>query len=679
MRMISHIIREDPNLNILTQIKGKIPPQNILSLKYLNDYIFDIQYIYDYSSVFFLLFHENEGFVSSGQISDKYTDFYDTFFKIDNLSSEDFKAIVKDRTQGKFLYADNVKYYMSTIEMNLNSAILFVEPIINSVYLSKASLIFAIAEDRLVETLLTPENIELGMVHISDAFGKMLVNYGDSEILIHNNDKEYIKHNGETFKIINYTDDAMGLNITVGFPMNVVDAQIREMLMLLLIYAGIGFIIACMLSLAISLRWYKPLSNLLKEAVRLGSGQVGKNEFDYIRESLLRLVSVRDELETKMLLADAQKQAIKLENIFIKGFYEKGKAEDFLETFPLLRNGFYIAYLQVISVHKTETPLLTALDLLETYFAEGFLHVRSMDNTEILLIPAVEGVDEDWLKNTFSSMSEAVAKQWAGVCYVGISRREADISNINVAYANARQTVHAFKYMQTSFVEFYQYIYDHEIGCFNMLFLNKLYDMILCGAKQEISKIFAEIKDECVKHKERYEFHKAEIFYAISFVKYATYKQLSFIPAEDIRLIDYQQNHSLVEFLSALECAILDICDKVENNKKSKRTELRDNVTRYIESNFSRAEMTAELAAEEIGISEKYLFAFIKEHTGKTFSVYLEELRIQYAKKCLEDTNMSNEAIARAAGFGAASTFYRVFKKYTGMSPSLYKKNKTVL
>lgn len=687
MQMISHMINDDGNLRLLKQIEGDIPYHNILNLKYLANEMFDIQCIYDFSPMFFVVFHNNDAFVSTSQVSDKFTDYYEKFLKVDDLSVEEFKNKIFDKQRkSSFIYVKELKYYLTNKEVNAKNAILYVEPIevTNTVSTNKAVMVYVIDEKHMVKTLLTKESLNQGVIQVIDNTGETIVNYGNTgDKLWDKKEQEYIKNGKETLKILNYSDITKGLEITVGFPMALVNNQMKDIIMLLLIYAGIGIFGALIVAIACSIHWYGPFSNMLKEAARLEiEPELKRNEFDYVRESLLKLVSVKDELETKMLLANAQKQAIQLENIFIKGFYKREEEEKFLESFPLVKDGYYVAYLQVQHMEvrrKKENYLMLIMDMLEKKYIKNFIHVHSMLNTEILLIPAVEGLNDEKLKQIFLSVMESITQQYQIQCHIGISQKELEICNINVAYSNARQTVYAFKNMNTSFVEYYQYIYDQEIGCFHMVFLNKLYDLILCGAKSEIHKLFDEVRKECLEHKERYEFHKAEIFYAITFVKYAAYQQLSFISKEEISFKKYQQNHSLIQCLNILEESIFEICDQIEENKKSKKIELKDKIISYLDNNYQRVELNAELVSNEIGISEKYLSAFIKEHIGKTFSVYLDELRIQHAKESLIRTNQSNEIIAKESGFGATNSFYRVFKKYVGVSPSVYKKGKLEL
>lgn len=64
--------------------------------------------------------------------------------------------------------------------------------------------------------------------------------------------------------------------------------------------------------------------------------------------------------------------------------------------------------------------------------------------------------------------------------------------------------------------------------------------------------------------------------------------------------------------------------------------------------------------------------------TGKTFKTWLNEYRIKEAIRLLSDKNNSTisiDALTFESGFSDRTTFYRVFKKMTGISPTDFKKN----
>lgn len=685
MNMISSMISDDQSLILLKKIEGKILADKVLSLKSLSNQMFDLRCIYDFSPMFFVLFHNNDAFVSTNQVSEDFDKYYGKFFEAEGMSSKDFKNILFDRDRkSPFIYVNKLKYYVANREIVAENAILYVEPIeVNeNVSTNKAVIAFIIEPKQIAETLLSKEFLQKGMIKITDASEQLIVNY-KSDINADTVERQFIKKNGETLKLLNFSNVKKDLHVTVGIPMSKINEQLKDIIQLLFIYASVGILLALVLTVVFSFHWYSPVRQMIKEVKMIQTLDVAsKNEFDYVRESLLNLVSVKDELETKILLANTQKQAIELESIFIKGFYRKEDAFEFVSKYQPVKMGYYVAYLQIQCKDGTDTnqsALIMAMELLKKDLLREYIHVRSMTNTEILLIPALDEMENDKLHKIFLKMQEELLKQYNVLCYIGISQKEYDISNINVAYAQARQTVHAYKNLGSSFIEYYQYINDPDKGYFNMTFLNKLYELILCSGRKEIQKMFEDARKECLLHKERYEFHKEEIYHAIGFVYYTANQQLSFIPKQDAKLQKYQQNHSLIQCIDILEASINEVCDRIEENKKSKNIELKDKIIDYVEQNYRRIDLTLDIVSKEVGISDKYLSTFIKEHTGKTFSSYLDELRIGYSKYCLMNTDWSNEKIAEESGFGAVNSFYRVFKKYVGVSPSIYKKNMTEL
>ena len=58
---------------------------------------------------------------------------------------------------------------------------------------------------------------------------------------------------------------------------------------------------------------------------------------------------------------------------------------------------------------------------------------------------------------------------------------------------------------------------------------------------------------------------------------------------------------------------------------------------------------------------------------GTTFKSILNELRFELAKKYLQDSHMSLLEVAFMLGFGEYSSFSRAFKRWTGVSPSVFR------
>ena len=82
--------------------------------------------------------------------------------------------------------------------------------------------------------------------------------------------------------------------------------------------------------------------------------------------------------------------------------------------------------------------------------------------------------------------------------------------------------------------------------------------------------------------------------------------------------------------------------------------------------------------AEIAESNTKYVSQAINEHTGKNFRSFINEYRIREARRRLLDTenfgNVTIQYLAESVGFMSTSAFNMAFKKFTGMTPSLYQK-----
>lgn len=93
---------------------------------------------------------------------------------------------------------------------------------------------------------------------------------------------------------------------------------------------------------------------------------------------------------------------------------------------------------------------------------------------------------------------------------------------------------------------------------------------------------------------------------------------------------------------------------------------------------YTDSRLHREKVAKELGISPGYLSQIVNQVTGSNFSNYLNQYRIEAVKKMLlnsEFQNYSLLAMGLESGFTSKTTFYKAFKKFTGMTPSQYQKS----
>ena len=98
-------------------------------------------------------------------------------------------------------------------------------------------------------------------------------------------------------------------------------------------------------------------------------------------------------------------------------------------------------------------------------------------------------------------------------------------------------------------------------------------------------------------------------------------------------------------------------------------------VLNYLNSNYKEQITSGELE-EKFACNFDYINRVFKKNIGKTIFVYLNEYRIHRACVLLETTSMKISAISNQVGFPDESYFNKVFKKFVGVTPGQYEKQK---
>ena len=83
------------------------------------------------------------------------------------------------------------------------------------------------------------------------------------------------------------------------------------------------------------------------------------------------------------------------------------------------------------------------------------------------------------------------------------------------------------------------------------------------------------------------------------------------------------------------------------------------------------------MISKQINLSEGYLSQIINSNTDNNFNEYINNMRVENAKKLLLDDEYFKytiTAIGLESGFNTKTSFYNAFKKITGHTPNNYKK-----
>ncbi|OBZ13742.1 AraC family transcriptional regulator [Bacillus sp. FJAT-26390] len=85
-------------------------------------------------------------------------------------------------------------------------------------------------------------------------------------------------------------------------------------------------------------------------------------------------------------------------------------------------------------------------------------------------------------------------------------------------------------------------------------------------------------------------------------------------------------------------------------------------------------ELTLARLAEASGWSERHLQRLFRQHANQSFHRYLQNVRIQKSQELLRGSQLKISTIAEMVGYKDIHSFNTLFKRCTGMTPSVYRK-----
>ncbi len=137
---------------------------------------------------------------------------------------------------------------------------------------------------------------------------------------------------------------------------------------------------------------------------------------------------------------------------------------------------------------------------------------------------------------------------------------------------------------------------------------------------------------------------------------------------------EFKENEAGCRFAiqSGLNFLLVQIFRKLSFPFKSTQKEISSELLKYIKEH-SKDRISLKDIASANYYNPSYFSRLFKQYTGKSFTQYLKEARIEHACLLLETTDMNINDISEEAGYSDKTKFYKHFRQIKELSPYEYK------
>lgn len=450
-------------------------------------------------------------------------------------------------------------------------------------------------------------------------------------------------------------------------------------------------ILGIILSYYFAKKNYQPLKRLLENIKK--DQDYGANEWEFLEKNLMKTYS---EVENLNLLIDEQTPIVRNSILLdlVKGNYSnyeylKNQFNEEEIDFPFNYYSFAILSFDeeeigiegVLQLQQIRRDLNIALEE-KGYSLELAMPYLKM-NQIFLIINLKDKSKKSWnyvikkIREEFKKMINSDTS----TLRLAIGSTFQKIEEINRGYIEASTALETMdeKTIEQSNVLFFEEL-NLEINKKNLdttiKYPEKSVLLLLQSLKQANSSVAQEMLDEIfveIKEKSR----ETIINQAIIAFLFNSILQLS----NELGLKDYSyyllRINSFEEINRAKELLaemIEDICQELEKEIENRDELLDEEIKNYLYDHFDSNDISLDQIASKYDISISYASKLIKEETGATFSIIIQDLRMEKFKKLLIETSEPIKKLVKEIGYLDVSNFTRKFRKENKMTPGQYRK-----
>lgn len=505
--------------------------------------------------------------------------------------------------------------------------------------------------------------------------------------LTHANGGAFLEHTtdmSDNFMEISYVSPLYGLNATLRIDRAVFSTQLYSfrvtMFVILVLYIAIGVVLALVFS------WHnaKPMvrvihaaeQTMLETGVTLDSPAPPVNSYQYIHTLI---DSMGREVATSRRKQELQRVQLQ-ESMFdrlLRGdlHHESGlnQARSFFPDFPACS---CLILLRLMHSHEMDIATfsnaqLRLSDVLKSHLPAG-IRVHFFSNLTVLLCPCEEAHYQETCANIISTLTPPLSGLPDLNVRFAVSTPMHGIDELSHVFQQLRHLLHIVGdtgerifFMQDSEPTAAQ---EHSYSS------TRFYEMLLRGE----SDVALTLMDEDVrrlKHSgmaNETEVQQLFFIYRHELMRVRDEFQLT-APAVDTlpTLPDYRPQLSVDEMFDELRFCCRALGESIKASRVSERESFERKLLSYIDEHLGDTTLCVRSVIDQFSISESTLRNILAKSAGMNFSEYVENHRMRQAQLLVERSVIPVSQIPHQCGYASANTFYKAFKRYFGVSPSI--------
>ncbi|OHX49634.1 hypothetical protein BB776_04195 [Planococcus salinarum] len=121
---------------------------------------------------------------------------------------------------------------------------------------------------------------------------------------------------------------------------------------------------------------------------------------------------------------------------------------------------------------------------------------------------------------------------------------------------------------------------------------------------------------------------------------------------------------------------IVNVVSAAAKNPANGESAASEEIRELMEANYWNPDWNLAACAEQLRMNKSTLSRRFQKQNGRKFSELLIHIRIREANRLMKETEIPLDEVARLSGFGTASYFSAVYKKYEKLTPSQYRQGR---